>query len=222
MPEPWVFREKAIHWNTWLVPVLLWKVMLLHQCQRYLRWARVCIWLSPFKDKADGGGDDFMCVAFVGEKKGPGRYSQVSAFFLSPPSYCCRFPHWKRNFTILFQGTCSTHPDGHLGDPKTRLQTPQAAFLVAGSLLLWVHVFHSVGFRCDPSLFYSTVCLPWIQRWAQLAVLMWNLNNEMVRGKIKTTNAAVNIPRCATLDNDQSCLLPLSHFSTPVFLLYRR
>lgn len=66
------------------VALLLWNVMLLHQCQGYLRWARVCIWLSPFKDKAEGGGEDFMCVAFVGEAEAGIHRFQLSSSPLLP------------------------------------------------------------------------------------------------------------------------------------------
>ncbi|XP_040914318.1 uncharacterized protein LOC121195125 [Toxotes jaculatrix] len=63
---------------------------------------------SLFKDKAEGGGGDFMCVCLW---KKTGRYSQVSAFFLFPPSFVADSLSEREELQIPFQGpgSLSTH-----------------------------------------------------------------------------------------------------------------
>ncbi len=142
-------HESTANWGIRLDCVVLMKCIVASSMLGYFVCVCVCTGLSLFKEK--GGGIDFVCVCVcvcacvcvrLNGKKQPHRYSQVSAFFLFPPPYCCRFPHSKRNFKFLYKGAL-THTERHLADPTANAETPQAAFWDARSafVLLWVDVF---------------------------------------------------------------------------------
>ncbi len=80
-------RESEINWSKRLVCTLLMKCKVATSVSGIFGVSKsvcVCVWLSPFKDKAEGGGGDFVCV-FMGKKKQAGIHrSQLSSSSLLP------------------------------------------------------------------------------------------------------------------------------------------
>lgn len=145
---------------------------------------------QPIKDKAEGGGGgNFTCVFVIrGEKRG--RYSQVSAFFLFPPSFCYRFPHRKRNFEFFVKDPGPLAHTDTPGQQKFNLHSFDFKTPSLHSLPLWVCFSFCRILTCCFAISLNGMHAPRSQCPIHQAVMVGNLNDEMLE-KVKITSPVI-------------------------------